>query len=149
MVNLTVGNRIDTRRGEPIPVTGRVKLISDGKFLYRGKCQHAGTWASMGLCVVLEIGNIWCLISSIATYEYDDAQYRSLGVNVDEFKILGLKNPISYKQSLAGIYSKSYILDTQGPCSPNLLQYPYTRLPHPLYPFEDLENPEIEVLVKD
>ena len=140
-ISLTVGNRIDTRRGEPIKVEGIVTSISDGRFLYKGL--FGGTWGNMGLSVVLKIGEIYLLISSLATYEWDDVQYRCAGLSVEDAKIVVIKNPINFKFTFKDITEKVFILDTPGPCNPHLTGYNFERISHPLYPFDKVKDLDV------
>lgn len=145
-VTVSVGNKIDVRRGTPIEVTGTVRRISDGRFVYAGL--FAGSVGDMGTTVVLQVGEIALMISSRATYEWDDGQYRCAGINVSDYKMIVIKNPMSYQKTYQHITKRAYILDTPGPSSANLKSFPFERINHPKYPFDQIENPVIETLVK-
>jgi len=135
-VSTTLGNRVDRSRGQPLPVRGRVRVLSDGRFQYSGGLL-GGVWATMGPSAVLTIGAIEVLVHSNPTYEYADEQYRSVGLDVRTAKFVTVKNPMNYQLAYLGIMRAAYILDTPGPTTPNLKSLAFTRLSRPSFPMED------------
>ena len=75
-VSLQVGYSLDPAWGEPVAVSGSVRRLSDGGFRYDGGL-FGGTWASMGLSAVLQIGSIELLVMSQPTYGYDPVDMRA------------------------------------------------------------------------
>jgi microcystin degradation protein MlrC len=145
-IHIKVGNRLDPRRGEPVEVAGVVRKISDGRFQYRGGL-FDGTRATMGLSVVLEIGTISLLISSQGSYEWDDVQYRSMGLDVRDAKFVVVKMPMNYKITYREIAKQVYVLDTAGACSPNLTKLPYSKISRPLYPFDSIDAVNVNTIL--
>ncbi len=135
-VSTTLGNRVDRSRGRPLPVRGRVRLLSDGRFQYSGGLL-GGVSANMGPSAVLSIGAIEVLVHSNPTYEYADEQYRSVGLDVRTAKFVTVKNPMNYQLAYREIMKAAYILDTQGPTTPNLKSLAFTRLKRPYFPADD------------
>ncbi|WP_368654862.1 M81 family metallopeptidase [Ornithinibacillus sp. 4-3] len=146
-VRVKVGNQIDPRRGKPVEIEGIVKHISDGEFLYKGL--YGGSYGNMGLSVVLEIGNISLLVSTYPTYEWDDAQYRSMGLNVEEAKLVVIKQPVNFRTTYKHLTDKVFILDTPGPASPNFKNYSYTKVTRPLHPLDEMESMDLQIIVRD
>jgi len=135
-VSTTLGNRVDRSRGRPLPVRGRVRVLSDGRFQYSGGLL-GGVWATMGPSAVLSIGAIEVLVHSNATYEYADEQYRSVGLDVRTAKFVTVKNPMNYQLAYREIMKAAYALDTPGPTTPNLKTLSFTRLKRPYFPADD------------
>jgi microcystin degradation protein MlrC len=135
-VSTALGNRIDQSRGQPLPVRGRIRVLSDGRFQYSGGLL-GGVWSTMGPSAVLAIGGIEVLVHSNPTYEYADEQYRSVGLDVRTAKFVTVKNPMNYQLAYQGIMKAAYILDTPGPTTPNLKSLAFTRLRRPYFPLDE------------
>lgn len=135
-VSTTLGNKLDRSRGQPIPVRGRVRVLSNGRFQYSNGLL-GGVWATMGPSAVLAIGEIEVLVHSNPTYEYADEQYRSVGLDVRAAKFVTVKNPMNYQLAYRGIMKAAYILDTPGPTTPNLKSLTFTRFSRPCFPMDD------------
>jgi len=135
-LSTTLGNRVDRSRGKPLPVRGRVRGLSDGRFQYSGGLL-GGVSATMGPSAVLTIGAIEVLVHSNPTYEYADEQYRSVGLDVRTAKFVTVKNPMNYQLAYREIMKAAFILDTPGPTTPNLKSLTFTRLRRPYFPMDD------------
>lgn len=135
-VQTTLGNKFDRSRGDPLPVTARVRVLSDGRFPYSGG-SRGDVWATMGPAAVLAVGAIEVLVHSNPTYEYADEQYRSVGLDVRTAKFVTIKNPMNYQLTYRGLMKAAYILDTRGPTTPDLKSLTFTRLRRPYFPMDD------------
>jgi microcystin degradation protein MlrC len=144
-VSLLLGHKIDPTWGLPIHVTGSVKRISDGRFQYTGGIL-GGTWATMGPSVVLEVGSIQILVATFPTYDWADEQYRSVGMNPEKAKFVGVKNMMNFRFGYRNIMKGFFILDLPGPTPPDMRMLPFKRAQHPLFPLDqDFDNPEVQV----
>lgn len=141
-VNLELGHTIDPQWGQPISVRGKVARLSDGRFQYTGGI-WSGTWAEMGPSAVLQVGPIQILITTNATYDWADEQYRSLGLDPATAKFVVVKNPMNYRFGYAGLSKAALILDTPGPTPPTLKHYPFRNLRPPYFP-ADQEIPNLK-----
>jgi microcystin degradation protein MlrC len=54
-VSMLVGGKRDRLHGDPVPITGKVRLIHEGSFVRQGP-MNRGVVQRVGRCVVLEIG---------------------------------------------------------------------------------------------
>ncbi|MBN9588789.1 MAG: hypothetical protein BGN85_10785 [Alphaproteobacteria bacterium 64-11] len=140
-VGRTVTLRVGHKRsglGEPLTVTGRVKTISDGRYVLMGPGAH-GMVGEMGLTVVLEIGAIRLNMRSIPHFEWDPAIHTSVGLDPARAALVFVRSPAHFRASYAPIAARIFIADTPGPTSANMRRIPYTRVTRPLYPI-DLVN---------
>jgi microcystin degradation protein MlrC len=139
-VTITLGHQLDSRWGQPIEVTGVVEKLSDGSFLYTGGFWD-GTWGQMGPTAVLRCDNVQVLITTHATYDWADEQFRSVGLDARQAKFVVVKNPMNYRLGYAGISAGAMILDTPGPTPAILHHVKYRRLQRPYYPADkDIAN---------
>ena len=144
-VSLQVGYSLDPAWGQPVPVSGVVRRLSDGSFLYDGGL-FGGTWASMGLSAVLQIGSIELLVMSQPTYDWGDEQFRSLGMDVRRAKFIGVKNPMNYRHAYRDLMKAAFIIDTPGPTPAHVRNLNYERMQRPFFPLDE-EIPDLEIPV--
>jgi microcystin degradation protein MlrC len=144
-VSIELGHQIDPRWGQPITVTGEVLLLDDGRFHYSGGIWE-GQLGEMGPSAVLAIGPVHVLITTHATYDWADEQYRAVGLDPCSAKFVVVKNPMNYRFGYAGIYRAAFILDTPGPTPAILHQVRYRHVQRPYYP-ADREIPGLEPVV--
>ena len=141
-VSLQLGFKLDPKWGEPLTVTGRVARVGDGHFVYDGGF-WSGQHGEMGLCAVLEIGAIQVLITTNATYEWADEQFRAMGLDARTAKFVVAKNPMNYSLAYRDIARATFILDTPGPTPATLRGSRHKNVARPFYPVDEyIENLE-------
>lgn len=134
-VTLEVGARIDQVYSQPVPVTGIVRLISDGQFTYKGPL-YTGLKANMGRTVVLQSGGIFLVLSERAISTFDPELYRSVGLEPSEAKIVVVRENGAFRAAYSEIMTEALPLDTPGFSTSNLNLLPFKRVPRPLYPLD-------------
>ncbi len=144
-VSLQVGYSLDPNWGQPVPVSGTVRRLSDGSFLYDGGL-FGGTRASMGLSAVLQIGSIQLLVMSQPTYDWGDEQFRSVGMDVRRAKFIGVKNPMNYRHAYRELMKAAFIVDTPGPTPAHVRNLNFERMQRPFFPLDE-EIPDLEIPV--
>ena len=146
-ISLELGYHIDPTWGQPLQVTGVVRLLADGRFLYGGGL-YGGTWASMGLSAVLQIGSIEVLVMSRPTYDWSDEQFRSVGMDVRQAKFIGVKNPMNYLYAYRDLMKAAFIVDTPGPTPAHVRNLTYQRMQRPFFPLdEEIADLEIPIAI--
>jgi microcystin degradation protein MlrC len=146
VVRLTLGHQLDPKWGDPLQVTGFVHTLAEGRFHYSGGIWN-GVEGDMGPCAVVEIGNIQILITTHATYDWADEQFRALGLDPAAAKFIVVKNPMNYHIAYGDIATAIYVLDTPGPTPPTLKHCPFEHVERPYFPAdEELELTEPVVL---
>ena len=144
-VSLQVGYSLDPTWGQPVSVSGVVRRLGDGSFLYDGGL-FGGTWASMGLSAVLQVGSIELLVMSQPTYDWGDEQFRSLGMDVRRAKFIGVKNPMNYRHAYRDLMKAAFIIDTPGPTPAHVRNLSFERMQRPFFPLDE-EIPDLEIPV--
>jgi microcystin degradation protein MlrC len=141
-LTLTVGGKHDGLHGEPIEVTGKVRLIHEGSFAMGG-VMGRGTRSSRGTTVVLEINGpdgIELQLTELRGHPNDLNFFRAFGIEPTERRILVLKSAAHFRAAFEPIATKVIEIDAPGISSPNLHSFPYKRLRRPIYPLDpDLE----------
>ncbi|HYO30891.1 MAG TPA: M81 family metallopeptidase, partial [Thermomicrobiales bacterium] len=137
-VTLAVGGRHDGLHGPPVEVTGTVRLIHQGGFPLAGP-MGAGTMASRGRTVVLEIGGpggIELQLTELRGHPHDLNYFRAFGIEPTERRILVLKSAAHFRAAFEPIATKVIEVDAPGISSPDLSSFAYRRLRRPIYPLD-------------
>ena len=138
-VSLEVGAKKDVRHGRPVPVTGFISLISNGKYEEPTPVHGGYRFFDSGPTVVLEMANdvILILTTKIAlpiTLE----QIRSLGIRPEDKRVIVAKGTISPQAAYRPIAGNVILVNTPGDTSSDLETFEYKRRRRPLHPFEVL-----------
>lgn len=137
-VTLQVGGKHDSLHGEPVEVTGKVRLIHEGSFPIAGP-MDAGTRASRGRTVVLEIGGpdgIELQLTELRGHPADLNYFRVFGIEPTERRMLVLKSAAHFRAAFEPIATRVIEVDAPGISSPKLGSFPYQKLRRPIYPLD-------------
>jgi microcystin degradation protein MlrC len=132
-ITLRLGHKLDTRWGEPILLSAKVITLGDGQFRYTGGIWE-GQVGNMGPSAVLQAGGIRVLVTTHATYDWADEQFRSVGLDARSAKFIVVKNPMNHRLGYAGVYREAILLDTPGPTPAILHHVAFRNLQRPYYP---------------
>jgi microcystin degradation protein MlrC len=137
-VTLTVGGKHDGLHGDPVEVTGMVRLIHEGRF-FMGGVMGRGTTSSRGKTVVLEIngpGGIELQLTELRGHPNDLNFFRAFGIEPTERRILVLKSAAHFRAAFEPIATKVIEVDAPGISSPRLDTFDYKNLRRPIYPLD-------------
>lgn len=138
-VTLPLGGKLDMpgigRRGEPLTVTGRVKLIFDGHYRNRGP-MAGGERVNMGPSVVLDTGRVEIAVISRHVEPHDVASLLSLGIDPAAKKFLMLKSRIHWRAGLRRYASAVVECAGVGVCTSDYSMLDFKRVRRPMYPLE-------------
>ena len=145
-VSVSVGGRLDPRYNRPVAITGRVHILSDGRFV--GSDQKSrGTEGRMGRAAVIEVGTISVLVTERPAFTVDPAFFRSVGLEPREAKIVVVKSPLQFRDGYGAFAAALWVVDTPGPSTARLDRLAWQHVSRPLYPFDDDFEPEIRSVV--
>jgi microcystin degradation protein MlrC len=137
-VTLSVGGKHDGLHGDPVEVTGKVRLIHEGSFVMAGP-MGKGTVAGRGKTVVLEINGrngIELQLSELRGHPNDHNFFRAFGIEPTERRILVLKSAAHFRAAFEPIATKVIEVDAPGISSPRLERFDYKNLRRPIYPLD-------------
>jgi microcystin degradation protein MlrC len=143
---LSLGGRGWPSDPGPLPVD--VTLISrrSGAFQFEDPQNHlasaCGSGFDMGPCAVVRTAGVTLLLTTHRTPPFDLGQFRSQGIRPEEFAWIGVKAAVGHRRAYDPIAAASYFVDTPGPCSSQLGQFPYRLLRRPIYPLDQIAIPE-------
>ena len=143
LVSGKLGAKTDKIHGEPIEVKDAyVKVISDGKIISANPVFIKGKELSLGKSVRVIIGNVDVLVASVRFQTGDQMLFQLHGIDIMEYKVVALKSTQHFRAVFNDLAKEIVTADPPGIHTANFAQLPYSRLVHPLYPFEDNFEPE-------
>ena len=136
-VTLAVGGKTDTMHGKPVTVTGRVRLIADGKWEDPRPTHGGWRFFDGGTTVVLETTDDHTLVlTSLRVGNTSIEQMYSVGVWPENKQVVVAKGVMSPLAAYAPIAAEIVMVNTPGVTSSDLSTFTYHRRRRPLYPFE-------------
>jgi microcystin degradation protein MlrC len=118
-LTVEAGGHTDERHGPPIPVTGTVRLISDGTYVHRGS-YATGITTRMGRSVVLEASGNTIVLTERRVMPFDAQQLLSVGVSPRHCRALVVKSAIAWRAAYGEYASQVIEVDAPGVCTANL-----------------------------
>ncbi len=136
-VTLAVGAKADKRHGAPVAVTGRVRVIADGRFEDPRPTHGGWRFFDGGTTVRLDTTDEHTLVlTSERIGNTSIQQMYSLGIEPERYRVIVAKGVISPRPAYAPIAAEIILVNTPGVTSSDLSQFWYARRRRPLYPFE-------------
>jgi microcystin degradation protein MlrC len=134
-VQLTVGGKMDKLHGEPVEVTGQVKVLHDGNYI-EPQVRHGGKRLNhMGPTAVVELpGQNLLVLNSLRHPPFSLGQLTCLGIQPDKQRLLVVKAAISYKAAYAPVAETIIEVDTPGLTAVNPERFTYQHLQRSMYP---------------
>jgi microcystin degradation protein MlrC len=136
-VTMKIGGKTDKFHGDPLEVTGYVRLISDGIFRNSGP-MGAGMEMRLGKTVVLDCNGVEVILTELRHQPTDLQLYRSLGIDPSEKQIIVVKSSVHYRAAHSPIAKKIIEVDTPGVTGPDLKRYPFKKIRRPIFPLDDI-----------
>ena len=140
-VTLALGGKLDMpaigRVGEPRTVTGRVKLIFDGRFRNRGPMGR-GVLYDMGPTAVLDTGRVEIVIVSNQQEPNDYACFTSLGIDPEAKRFLMLKSRVHWRAGFAPIARAVVECAGVGVCTSDYAMLDFRRVRRPIFPLDPI-----------
>ncbi len=137
-VSLVVGGKVDRLHGEPLPVTGRVRLLHEGTYI-EPEVRHGGRRVKrMGATALVELpGQNRLVLHSLRHPPFSLGQLTCLGIRPHEQRILVVKAAIAYKAAYAPLGGTIVEVDTPGLTAVNPERFCYRHVRRPLYPLDE------------
>ncbi|MDQ3703163.1 MAG: MlrC C-terminal domain-containing protein, partial [Chloroflexota bacterium] len=142
---MAVGASIDQRFYRPVPISGVVKALDDGKYMICGPT-HGGwgrdvnraAWreAEVGARAVVRIGDKIDVILSERRTGKDRDFFKSAGILMEEKRILAVKSNQAHRASFDSIAASTIDLATPGVSTVDYATLPYQYVRGPLWPID-------------
>ena len=131
-VKTTVGGALDPRRFPPLPIEGRVRMLSDGWF-------HSETtrepWQA-GRTAGIQFQSFMLIVTSRAVSLYDRALFLAHGCNPRHFGAVVVKSPHCEPHMFKAWAARYVDVDAPGSTSANLRSLGHTKCARPTFPLD-------------
>ncbi|HTN98280.1 MAG TPA: M81 family metallopeptidase [Nordella sp.] len=132
VIEVGLGGGLDSRRFEPMRVTARVKLLSDG----RSKLETMGISLNAGPTAVLTFDNFTIVVFSRSLSLFDRAMYYSNGIDPVDHDLIVVKSPHTEHHMYDAWVARNFIVDVAGSTSANLPTLGHVVCRRPVYPLD-------------
>jgi microcystin degradation protein MlrC len=126
--------------GKPLHITGKVRTLTDGRWIVRGPMYH-GVEVDMGPSAVLDTGRVAIVVVSYHHEPWDRGVFTSVGIEPEHHHYVLLKSRIHYRAGFAGLARHTYTLDGDGVTTSDNSLLEYQHLRRPIYPLDEAEWP--------
>ncbi len=141
-MTLAVGGRGSRLGGGPLHLEVEFVSRSGGRFALEDPHSHlasmCGRHFEMGACAVVRCKGVTILLTSRRTPPFDLGQWRSQGIEPEKLSVIGVKAAVAHRRVYDPIATAHYTVETRGPCSGNLKQFPYRHVKRPVYPLDEM-----------
>lgn len=135
-VTLELGGKTDPALGAPIPVSGKVERLTDGRFAYDGP-MGKGVQIDMGPSAVLAVGNVRVVVASRRFQALDRQFFLHAGIDPASQSVIGLKSAQHFRAAFAPIAGEILVVDAGGGLtSEDLSKFNYRKLRRPVFPLD-------------
>jgi len=134
-VEVELGGHTDDLHGKPLRVTGRVRTLSDGRYIIKGP-MGTGSESDMGATAVLDVAGNDVIVTTKRLQPLDLNLYRSLGIEPTEKRFIVVKSSVHYRAAHEPIAKEVIELDTPGLTSPRLAGFGFKRIRRPIFPLD-------------
>jgi microcystin degradation protein MlrC len=138
-ITLPLGGKLDMPgiglKGEPRTVSGRVKLLCDGRFRNRGPMAR-GQQSDMGPTAVLDTGKVQIVIISNHTEPHDLAAFTAVGLAPDQLRFVMLKSRVHWRAGLRSLAHAVVECAGTGVCTSDYGKLAFKNVRRPIYPLD-------------
>lgn len=138
-VEIDLGGKIDMPalelKGQPLTVRGRVKAITDGRFVVTGPMM-TGTRMNMGRTVVLDTGDIEIVVSERRYEPFDVGCFSHAGIDIREKSYVLIKSRQHFRAGFEPLAKSIVLVAGPGVCSSDYDIFPFRNLRRPIYPLD-------------
>jgi microcystin degradation protein MlrC len=136
-VKLVAGGKVDCQHGDPLALTGRVRVLHDGTYTELA-VRHGGRRLNhMGLTALVEMqGRNLLVLTSQRHPPFSLGQLTCLGIQPQQQRILVVKAAIAYKAAYAPIAGAIIEVDTPGLTAVNPERFDYKHIRRPMFPLD-------------
>ncbi len=128
-----IGGKRDSLHGGPVRISGRVKLLYDGKYIETA-ARHGGMrYLDQGATAVLEIGDSsqrdpsFVLLNSKRHPPFSLGQLTSAGIQPEQLRVIVVKAAVAFRAAYEPVAGMIIPVDTQGLTAVNPRRFTYAR----------------------
>ncbi|SHI83200.1 Microcystin degradation protein MlrC, contains DUF1485 domain [Roseomonas rosea] len=123
-----LGGRVTEAFGPPVPFTGTVERLTDGRFVNEGPMER-GSPVDLGPTAVLRAGPLRIIVTSRKEAAVDPAFFALHGIDLGETRLMANKGKNHFRAAFAERCSLIVECDCPGPASLDLAALPFRHVP--------------------
>ena len=130
-VSLRIGGKFHPKSGAPLPVTGEVRFLGDGKYVCDGP-MWKGLAMSMGRCAVLQVGGVEILLASQRFQITDLQNFLSVGIDPRKKSVVAVKSAQHFQAAYRPISRGVLFVNSGGLSNPDYNSFDYRKVRRPI-----------------
>ena len=134
-IKTSLGAKTDDLHGDSIAIEGRVRLIYNGRFQYKGPMSR-GAQGDIGTAAVIRVQGVDVIACSKRLQTRDPEIFRSAGIDPFDNHILAIKSAVHFRAGFKDLATEMVIADGPGLTSLDLSLFPYTKIRRPMWPID-------------
>lgn len=138
-ITLSLGGKLDMPaiglKGQPRTVSGRVKLVCDGRYRNFGPMAR-GEANDMGPTAVLDTGGVEIVVISNHVEPHDLAAFVAVGIDPARKRFLMLKSRVHWRAGLRPLAQAVVECAGTGVCTSDYAMLDFKRVRRPIYPVD-------------
>jgi microcystin degradation protein MlrC len=142
-VSLSLGGKLDMPAiglaGEPRTVSGRVRLICDGRYRNRGPMAR-GEMNDMGPTALLDTGKVQIVVISNHVEPHDLAAFTAIGIAPETKRFVMLKSRIHWRAGLRHLAHAVVECAGTGVCTSDYAALNFKNVRRPIYPLDGVTS---------
>lgn len=128
VVTAPVGGKTDDLHGDPVPITGTVKALSDGGYVSGGSW-GTGLELSMGPTAWLAVNGVDLVVTTRPTPPFHVEQVTHLGIDPEAASIITAKGAVAWRSAYGDVARTVIDVDTPGVCPLDVSRLPRSTQP--------------------
>ena len=132
IVRTKIGGTLDPQRFTPLPIEGRVHLLSEGLF----RSEKTGDLWNSGCTAVVRTNGYTLVLISRAVHLYDRALFYAHGQDPGRFDVVVVKSPQCEPHMFRDWAARYVDVDAPGATSANLRSLGHRRCRRPMFPLD-------------
>ena len=133
-LDVKLGGKHDRIHGEPIACTGRVRCITDGRFVLQKIMQ--GVELDLGPSVRLTIAGVDVIVTSHPNQTFDPEVFLLHGIDVTRCRVVGLKSSNHFRAGFRDVAARIITADSPGLTTQRVDTFERRHAPGPLWPVD-------------
>lgn len=138
-VSVELGGKVDFPNigvmGTPLTLTGKVKAITDGKFVVTSP-KNTGMHISLGDTAVLAVGDIEIVICSHRHEPFDLGVFTHAGIDPAQKSYILIKSRQHFRAGFEPILKDVVMVSGPGICTSDYSLFPWKNVRRPIYPLD-------------
>ncbi|MCZ6633073.1 MAG: M81 family metallopeptidase [bacterium] len=130
-----LGAKTDVLHGASIEIEGRVRLLFDGDFQYKGPMTQ-GAWGSIGTSAVVDVQGVRVIVCSKRLQSRDPEVFRAAGIEPLAQKILVVKSAVHFRAAFEPLAAEVIVADAPGLTSLDMSLFDFKRITRPMFPLD-------------